>query len=556
MKKKIIVSIILILVSNNLFATIYYVSNNGDDTNSGLSSNDPWSSINKVNSSVFLPGDNILFNRNDTWNERLRVPSAGINGLNILFGAYGTGSKPIIDVLSSDVNSISCYRSFITFQDLILKNSTATNLSISVVGGCYGINVVGVEIYNSGQNALVISKGGSDILIDNVRVISASNNGIILNGSEFDKLSNVIVENCYVSGVTNNDGIVVHEDSSNNSAGSNFIFRNNYAELCGEQGFDITTGSNITLLNNVSKNNSKGGVVVGHSANNVTIQNHRSLYEPTLETSAAINIGGDATNVKLIYSQIIGDGHHLLLVRGDNVEIYNNVFAWDGGGTLFDLSGEIENVVVKNNIFTTLQGSMTRVMRFLEATRPPDHPSFIFNNNIYYAPDGVVAIYSRSTESNYSLSEYQTIFEQDSEGFFAEPEFVNRVGGDFHLTSISPAIDAGINVNLNADFDNYFVPYNVLPDIGAFEYFDPLNVESNSLSNVFFYPNPVNNILFIETDSSIKDASIINALGQYVDKDVEIINASINTSFLKNGLYYLILESEKEIFTERFIVQH
>ena len=76
------------------------------------------------------------------------------------------------------------------------------------------------------------------------------------------------------------------------------------------------------------------------------------------------------------------------------------------------------------------------------------------------------------------------------------------------------------------------------------------------MSNVFFYPNPVNNILFIETDSSIKDASIINALGQYVDKDVEIINASINTSFLKNGLYYLILESEKEIFTERFIVQH
>ncbi|MFT5863666.1 MAG: hypothetical protein ACI828_002332, partial [Flavobacteriales bacterium] len=57
MRKIIIVSIILMLVSHNLFATTYYVSNNGDDTNSGLSPNDPWLTINKVNSSIFLPGD-------------------------------------------------------------------------------------------------------------------------------------------------------------------------------------------------------------------------------------------------------------------------------------------------------------------------------------------------------------------------------------------------------------------------------------------------------------------------------------------------------------------
>ena len=231
MRKILIVSIILSFAINNLFAKTYYVSNSGDDRNSGLSSADPWSSISKINSSIFIPGDSILLNRNDTWNERLQVPTAGTIGLNILFGAYGTGSKPIIDVLSSDVSSISCYRSFITFQDLVLKNSTSSNLAISVVGGCYGINIFRVEIINSGQNAIAISKGGSDILIDSVRVINAQNNGIILNGSELNKLSNVIVENCYVSGVTNNDGIVVHEDGSNNNAGSNFIFRNNYAEF-------------------------------------------------------------------------------------------------------------------------------------------------------------------------------------------------------------------------------------------------------------------------------------------------------------------------------------
>ena len=472
MKKILIVSIILSLASNNLFATTYYVSNSGNDTVSGLSPTAPWLTINKVNASTFLPGDSILFNRNNTWNERLQVPTAGVIDSNILFGAYGAGNKPIIDVLSSDVNAITCYKSYITFQDLVLKNSTATNLSIAVIGGCYGINVLRVEIFNSGKNALSISKGGSDILIDDVRVITALNNGIYLSGSEFDKLSNVIVENCYVSGVTNNDGIVVHQDGSLHSAGSNFIFRNNYAELCGEQGFDITTGTNVLLLNNISKNNSAGGVVVGHSADSVTIQNHTSLYEPTLPTSAAIKIGGDARNVKLIYSQIIGDGHHLLLIDGDNVEIYNNVFVWDGGGSLFDLSNEIENVIVKNNIFTTLQGSMSRVMRFLTPTRPPDHPTFKFDNNIYYTPDSVVTIYSSSTTTNYSLPNYQTTFGQDSNSFFAKPEFVDLAGSDFHLTSISPAIENGVHVNLNADFDNFFVPYNLFPDIGAFEYSD------------------------------------------------------------------------------------
>ncbi len=555
MRKILLVSIILSLACNNLFATTFYVSNSGADTNSGLSPADPWSSISKINSSTFIPGDSILFNRNDTWNERLQVPTAGTNGLNILFGAYGAGSKPIIDVLSSDVSSITCYRSYITFQDLVLKNSTSTTLAISVVGGCYGINVFRVEVINSGQNAIAISKGGSDILIDSVRVINATNNGIYLSGSEFNKLSNVIVENCYVSGVTNNDGIVVHQDGSLHSAGSNFIFRNNYAELCGEQGFDITTGTNVLLLNNISKNNSQGGVVVGHSADSVIIQSHTSLYEPTQATSAAIKIGGDATNVKLIYSQIIGDGHHLLRIDGDNVEIYNNVFAWDGGGTSFDLSGEIENIVVKNNVFTTLQGSMGRVIRFLTPTRTPDHPTFEFDNNIYYSPDSVITIYSSADSSNYSLSNYQTAFGQDSSSFFAKPEFADRIGADFHLTSISPAIDKGINVGLNADFENYFVPYGLNPDIGAFEYSVPtLAMGHSSFLDVILYPNPVNNFLFIKSEHKIKDAWLINMQGQKMD--IEIINAAINTVYLKNGLYYLKLESEKKVFTTKFIVLH
>ena len=55
---------------------------------------------------------------------------------------------------------------------------------------------------------------------------------------------------------------------------------------------------------------------------------------------------------------------------------------------------------------------------------------------------------------------------------------------------------------------------------------------------------------------SFLPARIVNTHGQYIGMDVEIVNSSVNTAFLKNGLYFLVLESEKEIFTTKFIVLH
>lgn len=74
----------------------YYVSNVGLDTNSGLSTSLPWQTIAKVSATTFAAGDTILFNRGDTWNELLTIPSSGALGNRTTFGAYGTGARPII----------------------------------------------------------------------------------------------------------------------------------------------------------------------------------------------------------------------------------------------------------------------------------------------------------------------------------------------------------------------------------------------------------------------------------------------------------------------------
>jgi hypothetical protein len=75
-------------------AATYYVSNDGDDSNSGLDPSAPWRTVAKVNNSTFAPGSTILFDRGSEWREALTVPSSGTASQPIIFDAYGTGAKP------------------------------------------------------------------------------------------------------------------------------------------------------------------------------------------------------------------------------------------------------------------------------------------------------------------------------------------------------------------------------------------------------------------------------------------------------------------------------
>ena len=47
--------------------TKYYVSASGNDENSGLSPDEPWATIDKVNNFKFKNGDGVFFKRGDRW---------------------------------------------------------------------------------------------------------------------------------------------------------------------------------------------------------------------------------------------------------------------------------------------------------------------------------------------------------------------------------------------------------------------------------------------------------------------------------------------------------
>jgi hypothetical protein len=87
---------ILLLISLQVRATNYYISNAGSDAANGLTTGTSWQTIAKVNASSFSPGDQILFNSGDTWIEQLVFPSSGSIGNPIIVSSYGTGLKPLI----------------------------------------------------------------------------------------------------------------------------------------------------------------------------------------------------------------------------------------------------------------------------------------------------------------------------------------------------------------------------------------------------------------------------------------------------------------------------
>ena len=78
----------------------YYIKNSGNDANTGLSDAQAWTFA-KLETFVPANGDVILFNRGETFFGTLILLKSGISGSGITYGAYGTGSDPIISSLKT-----------------------------------------------------------------------------------------------------------------------------------------------------------------------------------------------------------------------------------------------------------------------------------------------------------------------------------------------------------------------------------------------------------------------------------------------------------------------
>lgn len=86
--------------TDDAYCTNYYLSNSGSDSNIGTSESSPWKTIDKLNVelSKLKAGDQVLFKCGSMFSGEISIPStiSGVKNNPIVFGSYGTGSKPII----------------------------------------------------------------------------------------------------------------------------------------------------------------------------------------------------------------------------------------------------------------------------------------------------------------------------------------------------------------------------------------------------------------------------------------------------------------------------
>jgi parallel beta-helix repeat protein len=198
-----------------------------------------------------------------------------------------------------------------------------------------------------------------------------------------------------------------------------------------------------------------GGAPGGVSINNLVYRN--KVYNHTEGAGYGICFGGYVAGQcagNSIYSNIIYNQNYGFVSDFDIVggSLYNNtIYGSLTAGVLFQADNP--QVTMKNNLIT----GTVLCMNSNAVTTGLTH-----TNNLYYRVSGTAVSYN---STNYTMAQIAT-FEATAVG--ADPLLVSSE--NFHLTSVSPAINAGVNVGLTTDYEGNRIPFN-LYDIGAYEFY-------------------------------------------------------------------------------------
>jgi hypothetical protein len=488
----------------------YYVKNSGSDAASGLSDALAWQTITKVNSSMgsFLPGDQILFNKGDTWSvssstDVLQISQSGTTGSPITFGSYGYGASP--QILAAVDASDPTHYGLIHISGC--SNVTFKNITVDADNhGWYGI-VVGADVASFGGAA---QSNESNITIQGCSILDCYKaatyvNAIFVRTWNTD-ISNVSIISCTIDG-SSNSGIAFYPGKVEDSAPYYGNLLNMYA------GYNTITNCN-------KLNNGVGGyIMLSHKTTNAVVE-HNTITSGASGHAIGILIGGSSTNVgyfptgfiiryndinlatanrcisleagqaitgSFYYNKFYSSGEYAVLVMtsaspawtGASLNFYNNTMASAVGATFRDQSGIVGVVTLKNNLLinTAATGDYTGFGFWGETSYLPTH-----SNNLYYKTQNAAyrVVYTQSADTYYTPAQIAT---WEATGVSADPRLTNLAGFDWTLQAGSPAINNGTDVGLTKDKDGCIIIGN--PDIGCYEYGSYAASVSNSRTAKF-----------------------------------------------------------------------
>ncbi len=260
-----------------------------------------------------------------------------------------------------------------------------------------------------------------------------------------------------------------------------------------------------------------------------------------------------ANNTYILYNQILDDvdGRSSRLIdvpNGGNTVIMGNTMmqgptAENKNVIGYGLEGLINttehNLYIINNTIVSTRPTSCLFLHIKEGT----NTTSVYNNA--FVGKGDLVLGEISNQSN-------NYFESD----IGKLHFEDHASFNYHLTSTSQLIDAGINledINMISIKPIYEYtqtqPFKERPkdnfiDIGAFEFVKPSNTESTIVETITLYPNPNTDFLEIK---GLKVDQLIKVYDVHGKQVLDFIKNGnrINTSSLSPGLYFLFVKGQR-----------
>ncbi|MEO8664088.1 MAG: right-handed parallel beta-helix repeat-containing protein [Ignavibacteria bacterium] len=507
----------------------FFVSAIGNDANTGLSENDPWKTINKLNKSLFLPGDSILLNGGDVFNGNLILNNSdGSDSDQITISSYGTG-QAILQTLAG--NGITIYnRGGYKIKNIKLSggydSAKAQNTTDKISTGinihnynfkkrCSGIEISNCTICNFTISAISIggdsdpAYGFSSVMIKNSTIYNCGNSGIYVWGltRQDIKITGNIVYNIY--------GYVPHP---NGFSGNGIIL---------SQVYNAVIERNLVFNNGKYAQRSGGGIVTGESGNIIVRYNEIYGIKANDIDGDAIDFDNGSDSCLAEYNYTHNNDGASVLISGNNGSsgsdhniIRYNISKNDGlknncASIIIYSIGAKNNRIYNNTIISTSKGRniprcigiyvlntgtlisnnifFSENSSLLVEVDNSKHIDLIFRGNSYYTNNRVFVI-NWGTTQFYSYEAFVKGSGQEISGIIpvgmsVNPLMINPLTpmdtvnnaymidtlSAYKLRSNSPLIGQGINLDSlffppALDFYGTVIPTGLNTDIGAYEH--------------------------------------------------------------------------------------
>lgn len=481
--------LLLVFSFTTIHATNYYVSNSGNNSNTGLTLNLAWLTLQKAANTV-APGDCVLV-ANGTY-VGMYLSTSGTTGNPIVFKALGN---------SATVN---------------MPNATTND----------GINVEGADW----------------IVIDGFRVINQPRTGIRVVLSDNCVVKNNFCDNNSRWGILTGfaENIIIEYNECSNSQIEHGIYFSNSAD-------NPIIRYNKSHHNNANGIHMNGDISLGGDGiiSNARVEGN-IIWENGVAGGSGINCDGVQNSIflnNLLYSNHASGISLYMIDGGDgakNNKVYNNTIinASNARWCVNIADGSTGNSVF-NNILINLhptRGSISVTANSLTG--------FTSNNNI------VINRMSNDGGNTVStLAAWQTSTSQDAASLLAAAQtsiFVDPTTFDYHLLVTSQARDAGsstVSAFVLNDLDLNIRPQWSGYDIGCYEVLQPNSVFGKNQSKIYvkIYPNPFSSQTTFILDDSIDNASlkIYTLSGQEV-KNISFSGKQliVDRGVLHSGVYF------------------